>query len=394
MFWNELVDPDRVREAVADGLLTARRWDGVTVYNYTPAAQYGNVWTRETLACRGLTVDCDGRVLARPFPKFFHPAEPHAPPLPPGEVPLVVNDKMDGSLGIGYHHPGRGRRIATRGSARSPQADEATRIWREKYRDVSFGEHVTPLFEIVYPDNRIVVDYGPMRDLVLLAVLNVRTGADLPLEQFDWPGPVARTHRFESFEHLGAHMNRDRPEDAPGEGYVARFDLGPDRPHLRYKLKWVEYVTMHRIRFGLTGRNVWETLAAADCARRGVPPRTAAARLRMSPDDYRVLSDPDTDLRATLPEEFHDWYDRTARQITDNFRTQKRRHERLTARAVADGATGRVLADRIKHLADRHGANRAILFALAKDQPTARPMLWSTVKPAEDNHPAYPTQGG
>ena len=92
---------------------------------------------------------------------------------------MEVTAKLDGSLGIAYTHPEGDVRLATRGSLASGQAIEATRIWHEKYRHVAIPEGVTPLFEIIYPDNRIVLDYGEMRDLVLIALIDTETGADI-----------------------------------------------------------------------------------------------------------------------------------------------------------------------------------------------------------------------
>lgn len=123
----------------------------------------------------------------------------------PSGAPMIVTAKWDESLGTLYTALGGTKRISTRGSTRSDQALEGTRIWREKYEGLEFGPGVTPLFEIVYPSNRIVVAYRGMRDLVLLAVIDNATGADLPLERFDWPGPQARRR----FRHSGGRMGRD-----------------------------------------------------------------------------------------------------------------------------------------------------------------------------------------
>ena len=79
---------------------------------------------------------------------------------------MAITAKLDGSLGIAYTHPEGEVRLATRGSMTSHQATEATRIWQEKYRRVAIPEGTTPLFEIIYPDNRVVLNYGDMRDLV------------------------------------------------------------------------------------------------------------------------------------------------------------------------------------------------------------------------------------
>ncbi len=44
----------------------------LTIWNYTPAVQYGEKWDEVTLQCRGLVTGTEGDVVARPFKKFFN----------------------------------------------------------------------------------------------------------------------------------------------------------------------------------------------------------------------------------------------------------------------------------------------------------------------------------
>ncbi|MCU0391918.1 MAG: hypothetical protein MUE81_12430 [Thermoflexibacter sp.] len=39
----------------------------LTIYNYSPKAQYERVWNEWTLLCRGLIMDRDYQIIARPF---------------------------------------------------------------------------------------------------------------------------------------------------------------------------------------------------------------------------------------------------------------------------------------------------------------------------------------
>ncbi|MDE0236971.1 MAG: 2'-5' RNA ligase, partial [bacterium] len=142
----DIVDEGLLARAVADGYISARSEDGLIVYNYTASAQYSGMWNEATLVCRGLIADADGRVISRPFGKFFNHDEPQVPMVPLG-APMIVTEKWDGSLGILYTALDGTRRISTRGSTRSDQAQEGTRIWREKYEGLDFGPGVTPLFE-------------------------------------------------------------------------------------------------------------------------------------------------------------------------------------------------------------------------------------------------------
>ena len=322
---------------------------------------------------------------------------------------MVITEKLDGSLGIAYHHPYGGIRLATRGSLSSDQAVEATPIWHEKYRHVGFPHGVTPLFEIVYPGNRIVTDYGDMRDLVLLAVIDVRTGADLPLETIDWPGPHAPRHDFASFADLVDHVASS--EEPAREGYVVRFDTGADRPHLRMKLKFPAYVVVHRMLTGLTAARVWEIVAVADAVQRGLDRRTAATRLRLAPDVVDTLFERGPEVvrsvRDDLPEEFWPWYDacvegfRTAAdrlvQQYESLVEHARRESSLgDARAFAEGADRvpdgekgratapsdpRAFAEAVKRLSSEADLPSGPMFAIARGRPEAYASIWTQLRP-------------
>jgi RNA ligase len=71
---------------------------------------------------------------------------------------------MDGSLGILYKVDGKPY-LATRGSFVSDQAVAGTAMLHERYGDYEFEDGFTYLFEIIYPENRIVIDYKGMSDL-------------------------------------------------------------------------------------------------------------------------------------------------------------------------------------------------------------------------------------
>lgn len=298
---------------------------------------------------------------------------------------MVVTEKLDGSLGIAYHAPGGTVRIATRGSLDSEQALEATRIWRDKYRRVRFGRDVTPLFEIIYPSNRVVVDYGDRRDLILLAVMDIRTGADLPLERLDWPGPVAEQHEFGSFSELADSVAAGG--ESGGEGYVVRFDTGAGVPHVRFKFKFPDYVVAHRIVTGLNSLRVWEVVAVADVIGRGVSPKTAAARLRLDPDTVEAIarrgSDPVGSLRADLPEEFWSWYDGMVEEYRVAAGRLSKQYEALVGRARAEsGVTGgRGYAEAAIRLSSESGLPTGPLFALNQGRVETHASIWTQLRP-------------
>lgn len=240
---------DHLAEA---GLISRRAHptEPLFIYNYTNRCAYDKAWTAETLHCRGLILDRLGNVIARPFPKFFNFGEIAGQEMPGS---FEVMEKLDGSLGIAYKRPSDGKvLIATRGSFESEQAKWATGWWDLHCPDVQIPDGQTWLFEIIYPENRIVVDYRGRAELVLLAMLDNRTGLDLP--RVGWPYATASTYDAATVDELVA---RDTGNPGDFEGYVIR-DL---RTALRIKVKLDEYVRLHRLMTEVTPRNIWEILA-------------------------------------------------------------------------------------------------------------------------------------
>jgi RNA ligase len=242
--WADLDELVAERYVSAEQHPSADLW----IYNYTPKTQYAGHWTPTTLACRGLILDGQRRVIQRPFPKFFNHGE-YRGSLP--REPFEVYEKLDGSLGILYW-VGDEPALATRGSFTSAQALRGTALLRARYAAAltRVDRSATYLFEILYPENRIVVDYGEREDVVLLAVLDTATGAECPLPDIGFP-IVPRYDGISDLARLEGLPSANR------EGFVVRFASG-----LRLKVKFAEYVRLHRLVTGVTERTIWELLAA------------------------------------------------------------------------------------------------------------------------------------
>jgi RNA ligase len=253
----DLLDREHLEADIASGYLRATpSQDGrVIVYNYTEKAQYEPHWCAVTRNCRGLVTDPHGNLLARGFPKFFNlhdhaEGNRHGLPPIPGEPPVDVAEKVDGSLGI-LVHDGEKWRIVTRGSADSEQAKYATAnlmepLWQNGWQP---EPGVSYLFEIVYPANRIVVDYGSTEELVFLAALDTETGRDVEVE----PPPVEWAKTYGTDVPVHELPGQVGPED---EGYVVRWPGG-----LRVKVKGAEYVRLHAIVTMVSSKTVWEHLS-------------------------------------------------------------------------------------------------------------------------------------
>lgn len=241
----------------------------LAILNYTEKAIFDREWNQVTMACRGLIYNYrTGEVVARPFRKFFNYGEPGAE-LGTDNESVLVTDKIDGSLGICYYNQYSGQyEIATRGSFTSDQAVHATELLHYKYPEWKPGYPLrTYLFEIVYPENRIVIDYGKQDDLILLATVDTETGYPYPGASYthDWPGPVTRM--FEATNFADALALPPRPN---AEGVVVQFVPSGKQ----VKVKQDDYVRLHRLITGMNARVIWEQLGlglTADQICQGVP---------------------------------------------------------------------------------------------------------------------------
>jgi RNA ligase len=243
--------PDLLNEMIACRFINVQKHPRypLWIHNYNMRAQRHNAWNEATCACRGLIMDEECNIVSRPFKKFFN-YEHVSPDLLPNE-PFTVTDKIDGSLGISYWYDGVWR-IATRGSFDGKQATKATQILHGKYAGCcrKMQPQYTYLFEIIYPANRIIVDYGDREELVLLAVIDTETGCELT----DFAGigfPVLKPVEVNSLDEV-LKLNDDK-----AEGMVVRFESG-----FRIKVKFAEYLRLHRIMLGLSEIKVWRCLSS------------------------------------------------------------------------------------------------------------------------------------
>ena len=98
------------------------------------------------------------------------------------EQDYELYEKMDGNLAIMFHY--REKRIfCTRGSFCSDQALKAEEIFKKNYLIRNVMKECTYCFEIIYPENKIVVDYGEIEDLFLLSITHVRSGKPVNIDQ-------------------------------------------------------------------------------------------------------------------------------------------------------------------------------------------------------------------
>ena len=227
----------------------------LTIWNYTETVQYESKWDDITLQTRGLVTDGNGKVVARPFKKFFNDSENKHTPTSEFEV----YEKMDGSLGILFNYEDEWV-LATRGSFTSDQAVKGFEML-QKYDYKKLHKDYTYLFEIIYNENRIVVKY-PYEDLVLLGMIETKTGYEVDLY---YEGNDVRLKNLISNLGFKVVKKYDGIKDystlkgiikEDEEGFVVRFSNGD-----RMKIKGKEYLRLHKIMTNVSTTSIWEMLS-------------------------------------------------------------------------------------------------------------------------------------
>lgn len=317
----------------------------LTIYNYSQKTQYESYWNEHTLMCRGLVLNSKGEIVARPFPKFFNWEEVS------GQVPTdesyEIYEKLDGSLGIFFWYADDKTEtlqpvFASRGSFTSDQAVKGWEMLQKlPYRDLSYRH--TYLFEIIYPENRIVLDYGAEEKLVLLGVIHTSDGLEIPRQYVE-------EFLQDSFELVNVYHFTDgwqalKSLNVPNkEGFVIRFENG-----FRMKIKFEEYVRLHKIITQVSNIDIWERL---------------------------MNGEPMDELLEKVPDEFFDWVRGTIDELMKSYTMLENEYKwiyKILNRSTQDRKKFAELALRYKH--------PSLLFSMldGKDYSQA---IWKLVRPS------------
>ena len=334
------MNKDKLDKLVGEGWLISQVHPtlDLTIYNYSQKTQYEKMWNEETLSCRGLVLDSLGNVVARPFKKFFNLSEVEGE-IP--DLPFEVFEKMDGSLGIFFWYNGNPI-FASRGSFTSDQSKVGWEILKGMdYKNLKRG--VTYLFEIIYPENRIVVDYGDTEKLVLLGAVETSTGEEIP-----YSGIGENLERFElvrKWANKKSISELAKENDLIREGYVLRFSNG-----YRVKVKFEEYCRLHKIITNVSNIDIWEKL------KDGLPLN---------------------EILDKVPDEFYGWVKNTENRLREEFQDILGNSEKIlySIRKKLGDSERKVYAEEIKK-----NINPGILFNLL-DGRNPDQVIWKLVRP-------------
>jgi len=230
--------------------------ENLFIYNYTQKTQYERFWDDITMQCRGIVLDEVGNIIAKPFDKFFNIEEHNENDIPKNKN-FEVFDKVDGSLIIVFNYKDKWH-VCTKGSFTSEQSIKARdMIWNKyDYSILNNYKDYTFLFEIVYPENRIVVNYGLEEDLHLITAINIEDYSEknydelLEFSKLFGSKIVKRYDGVKDFKKIRENLNETNKE-----GFVVRFENG-----FRLKMKYEEYCKLHKVVTNLSNKVIWEHL--------------------------------------------------------------------------------------------------------------------------------------
>jgi RNA ligase len=291
----DICNRDKFFALVTEGHIRASKHPilDLTIYKYSKTAPYHfkpTKWPEELMIARGLVLNSDEEVIARGFRKFFNYGE-QKPPFAKTNKPIVF-EKVDGSCLLVFRYENQ-YVFATLGSFISDQAQWASEFWKDNYKyHFSHKETFTFIYEIIYPENRIVVNYGDRCDLIWLGYIDPETGEDHDIRRFPSylpPEKVVKNYEFDSIKEALAWC--DEQPAADSEGLILCW-FRPGKSAFRLKLKGQDYLKVFKMLYYTSNLTMWEHLMTG---------RTIA------------------DIKAEFPDILHQWIDETCQDLVERF---------------------------------------------------------------------------
>lgn len=246
-----------IEQEVENGYInyqTHPEYPHLRIYKYSMTAVTEKHWNIYTLISRGLILDVlNKKVVAITFPKFFNYNEiSDASNFIESEY--LVTEKIDGSMGILFNYENKWM-MSTLGSFSSEQSEWGIK-WANRNMPLNkMDKENTYLFEIVYKENKIVINYD-FEGLVLLSIYD-KYGLEYSYEMFEKEAQLLKikTPKIYNFNDMNSIVENAKNLEYNFEGYVIRFKNG-----VRLKVKGDEYVRIHRLICYVTPLAIWEAL--------------------------------------------------------------------------------------------------------------------------------------
>jgi hypothetical protein len=226
----------------------------IWILNYTPKTAAKNLWDDYTISSRGLVIDSDGNILARPFKKFKNIEDYDNDSFPKN---FEVFEKIDGfMIMLFYYEKAKEWIVASKYSFISEQAKTAKQILDCKLKQIELKKNHTYIFELIHPNNRVIVDYGDLVDLILLSRIETKNGVEIYFD--DLVGYYSKY--FNVVKKIKLKETNDifdlKTQNIENkEGYVIRFENG-----FRFNIIFEEYEKIKLLINNISKLTIWNYL--------------------------------------------------------------------------------------------------------------------------------------
>lgn len=234
----------------------------LSIWNYRETVHFNKEWCPLTLMSRALVVeDSTGNIIGRSLPKFFN----HTDNKNIRTDEFRIFDKLDGSLFNLFNYNG-GWIFSSRGSFSSEQALKGEEIMKRKFPQYSdLNKDLTYVFELIYPENRIVVNYEDEETLKFITAFEKNGNEHLILDEMLKLG-FETVNEFDDKKTIDELCNMNTTNK---EGFVIRYNDG-----FRLKIKFSDYIELHKLKTGFSKKTVfdkWRSRIPLDEALKTIP---------------------------------------------------------------------------------------------------------------------------
>lgn len=192
----------------------------IFLYNYTEKCRIYHKWDTITMKCRGLILNHNNVVIARPFEKFWnYDTFDIGPQAMRDNEPIEVYEKVQGIYLIGFYTPSGEYQLTERTDFFTENSYLANTFFKEFYSEFCFEEDYTFLFELS--------ERADTLGLFLLGAINKETGENASKEILNEYSllmsiPLPSYTEFDSFNEF----TQFKEENNIQEQYVVKFKSG------------------------------------------------------------------------------------------------------------------------------------------------------------------------
>jgi hypothetical protein len=332
------------------------------IWNYTEKVQYENLFKTHPLLlqCRGLITNNDGHIIVKPISKFFNYEELLNNPenvVSWKDEYVYVQNKEDGSMLILFYYENQWV-TATRGSFTSEQSIKGMEILKNNYNLDVFEKSVAYIGEVIYPENRICVNYGKDEKVMFITTVPNMTYKWSDNNEIEWTTSlsyfkisgikkkhIVQTKQYFSFgDKLCKELKELNTKNK--EGFVLRFFPS----NFRLKIKFEDYINLHRIVTGISNVLIWEYLKEGKSF---------------------------DELIQKVPDEFYKWVKKTESNLISEYTILENEYKIIFNKIKKE-----VNSDNRKLFAEyaKNYKHSAILFRLL-DNSDYNEYIWKVIKP-------------